>query len=248
MILAAHLYPAHLWIGQQEDLVMQAESLLQEFFCSDLGCKACRVCKQIAERQHHQIRWIIPENSYTINHLDTIFSTIKYKLDPGERFFFILDRIDMLNAASANSLLKILEEPPTGYHFILLSPWLEGILPTVISRCIVQSFSATSDSLEHSLLPFFTELKNPDFVQFAKELDRLKITERDTATLIDQIQSYWLSVLKKSLLAENHKLTTQAQKILELINTLREYPPMPGSAKYFLKNLFLQISMSKLST
>lgn len=241
----SNLYPAYLWTGQQEELINQAEHFLQKIFCADDGCKTCVSCKQIVDRQHHLIRWIAPENSYTINHLELIFSTIKFKLDPTEQFFFVLDRIDMLNATCANSLLKLLEEPPTGYHFILLSPWLEGILPTIISRCIVQSFSSTGDSVEHSLLLFFTDLKNPDFVHFAKELERLKITERDAAYLIDQVQTYWLSLLKKSLLEENQKLACQAESVLELINTLREYPPMPGSAKYFLKNIFLQIINNK---
>lgn len=42
---------------------------------------------------------------------------------------------EALNAASANALLKMLEEPPDGVIFILVSHQLKRLLPTIISRC-----------------------------------------------------------------------------------------------------------------
>jgi len=42
---------------------------------------------------------------------------------------------DALNAASANALLKTLEEPPSGVVFLLVSARVDRLLPTIISRC-----------------------------------------------------------------------------------------------------------------
>jgi DNA polymerase-3 subunit delta' len=42
---------------------------------------------------------------------------------------------DALNAASANALLKTLEEPPAGVVFLLVSARIDRLLPTIISRC-----------------------------------------------------------------------------------------------------------------
>jgi DNA polymerase-3 subunit delta' len=42
---------------------------------------------------------------------------------------------EALNAASANGLLKMLEEPPAGVVFILVSHQINRLLPTIISRC-----------------------------------------------------------------------------------------------------------------
>jgi len=42
---------------------------------------------------------------------------------------------DALNAASANALLKTLEEPPAGVVFLLVSARVDRLLPTIISRC-----------------------------------------------------------------------------------------------------------------
>lgn len=42
---------------------------------------------------------------------------------------------DMMNPAAANALLKILEEPPAGVYFILITSHWRRLLPTVLSRC-----------------------------------------------------------------------------------------------------------------
>ena len=40
-----------------------------------------------------------------------------------------------MNAAAANSLLKVLEEPPVTVYFILVSDAYRRLLPTIRSRC-----------------------------------------------------------------------------------------------------------------
>jgi DNA polymerase-3 subunit delta' len=47
----------------------------------------------------------------------------------------IIDTADDLNRASANSLLKILEEPPERSLLLLLSESTGGVMPTIRSRC-----------------------------------------------------------------------------------------------------------------
>ena len=42
---------------------------------------------------------------------------------------------EALNAASANALLKTLEEPPAGVVFLLVSARADRLLPTIVSRC-----------------------------------------------------------------------------------------------------------------
>lgn len=47
----------------------------------------------------------------------------------------VLYPAEALNAASANALLKTLEEPPPNTVFILVSNSLDRLLPTILSRC-----------------------------------------------------------------------------------------------------------------
>lgn len=53
----------------------------------------------------------------------------------GERRFVLLEGVEKMNAAAANAFLKTLEEPSPGTIFFLIAPSLDGLLPTIRSRC-----------------------------------------------------------------------------------------------------------------
>ena len=59
---------------------------------------------------------------------------------------FILDDFDRMLPASANALLKTLEEPPQDTYFFLISSEPEQILETLLSRCAKISFFPVPDS------------------------------------------------------------------------------------------------------
>ncbi|MBN1291451.1 MAG: hypothetical protein JXB48_06385 [Candidatus Latescibacteria bacterium] len=58
----------------------------------------------------------------------------------GGRKVCVIFNADRLNVHTANSLLKILEEPPSGVHFILTAEKLSYVLPTIVSRASVVRF------------------------------------------------------------------------------------------------------------
>ncbi|MCK9283498.1 MAG: DNA polymerase III subunit delta' [Rhodocyclaceae bacterium] len=47
----------------------------------------------------------------------------------------LIDPADALNPAAANSLLKMLEEPPPSVYFLLITSKIKSLLPTLRSRC-----------------------------------------------------------------------------------------------------------------
>ncbi|WP_151718104.1 DNA polymerase III subunit delta' [Gemmobacter serpentinus] len=53
----------------------------------------------------------------------------------GGRRVAIVDSADEMNIAAANALLKLLEEPPAGVTFFLISHQPSRLLPTIRSRC-----------------------------------------------------------------------------------------------------------------
>lgn len=54
---------------------------------------------------------------------------------PGTHRWILVEDAHRLNGASANMLLKILEEPPAGTHFLLVTHRAEAMLQTIRSRC-----------------------------------------------------------------------------------------------------------------
>jgi DNA polymerase-3 subunit delta' len=66
---------------------------------------------------------------------------------------FLIDEADKLNDASANALLKVLEEPPRTSYLILITARPAILLPTILSRCQMIRFAPlTPAEIEHHLI------------------------------------------------------------------------------------------------
>ena len=235
-------HPAYLFIGDSNHLIETTITVLQKQKCLEKsGCAICIQCRKVTQQQHESIVWIEPEKQYTLEDIKIIFSTIVFTLSEQQHFFFILKKAEQLSSACANALLKSLEEPPAGYHFILLANRTDGILPTIRSRCIIHHVSGTDTSAESSLFPFFTTSAFQDPQAFLKELENTNPTEWETLALLNQLMKYWAESYKKNISSNNSNNATHALGIIEHLKKALVQPPMPGSSKLFLKNLFLQI-------
>jgi DNA polymerase-3 subunit delta' len=58
-----------------------------------------------------------------------------YRPLDGKRRLAVIDEADSLEVSAQNALLKVLEEPPTGTCFVLVSSRPDALLPTILSRC-----------------------------------------------------------------------------------------------------------------
>jgi DNA polymerase-3 subunit delta' len=61
--------------------------------------------------------------------------------------FLVIDGADRLTAASANALLKALEEPPQKVRFFLLAEQSDSVIPTIRSRCAFVPYRRLSEQL-----------------------------------------------------------------------------------------------------
>lgn len=236
------LHPAYLWLGQHTLLIAKAVQLLQTQLCPAGGCQKCITCTQIQTQQHHAVNWLTPAKQYTLEELETIFSTIVFALAPGEHFFFVIQKADFLTTICANKLLKSMEEPPAGYHFILLAQRHDSILPTIRSRCICTAYQSDTASDEHAqLLAIFTSALPGDPAAFLKLLDQSAINERESVELLDRILKFWLKQSSLLLIEKKNDARAQAKRITEILQQATVTPPMPGSSKLFWKNLYVQI-------
>lgn len=81
----------------------------------------------------------------------------KVYLKSDKRIVFIQDA-DKLNINSANSLLKIIEEPPLGTKFIITTSKISSIIPTIISRSTVLKCNNPTSEDINSYLNYLEEV------------------------------------------------------------------------------------------
>ena len=139
-----------------------AESVAASLLCDQPGAdgKACGVCTSCtwhASGNHPDFRRLRPEayadevvetddakpsaakadkkksEQILIDQVRALESFIQVGSHRGRRVILI-EPAEAMNEATANALLKSLEEPPAGVHFLLVSHAAERLLPTVRSR------------------------------------------------------------------------------------------------------------------
>ena len=116
-----------------------AFNLAQALNCDgpELPCGLCRSCQRILEGKHSDVTPIGLDSKTEIG-IDDIRGLQRIaNLPPyeGKYKVFIIDDAEYLSTEAANSLLKILEEPPQSVVWFLLVSEEEHLLPTIISRC-----------------------------------------------------------------------------------------------------------------
>jgi len=114
-------------------------------------CGKCDACLKVVQDQHPDLFFIEPIDGKKIK-IDTIRDLqkkLKYSPLEAPCKIIIINDAHLMTIQAANSLLKILEEPPEATHFILIASNLFSIITTIRSRCRKMYF--TSPSIDDSL-------------------------------------------------------------------------------------------------
>lgn len=218
-----------------------AHTILQKAFCSHKGCATCNTCMTIrTNNSHYGLLWITPEKKYTLDLLEPIVKRIGFSLQPDEQFFFILESAHLLTAACANSLLKIVEEPPRGYHFLFLATDAHLVIPTIRSRCHHVRIEEQHQSKSISFLRHFLEKQTLPAL-FLKELQTEAPEDFEVPHYLSLLIDRWTENYTHALIARDSRQAQHAHAILTYLQKAAENPPMPGSAKIFWRNLYLQL-------
>ena len=112
-------------------------------------CSACRNCHLADIGTHPDIETVAPEEkkkNIAVDQIRALRTTAYHSAHTAKRRVFIIEQANTMNPQAQNSLLKVLEEPPSDVLFVLITPSTEALLETVVSRCVVFSlFSPTLD-------------------------------------------------------------------------------------------------------
>ena len=138
--------------GKHDFAVDLAQSLLCSKPKQTRACGVCPSCVWFAEGGHPDFRLISPEDADESEDAPKKKATKKSQISVAQirqlidylslsshqvnsRRVILISPAETLNLASANALLKMLEEPPANTLFLLVTSQPQRLLPTILSRC-----------------------------------------------------------------------------------------------------------------
>ena len=141
---ASHAYLFHGPAGAGKRAVARAfaAALLSD------GARDPREASERVERgAHPDLTWVTPSGASEMLVADIdepVVAAAARTPFESRRRVFVIEAAETMHDATANRLLKTLEEPPSFVHLILLSSRPGEVLPTVASRCLQVRFEAPS--------------------------------------------------------------------------------------------------------
>lgn len=131
----AYLFAGPAGVGKATTAVALAQALA----CSGSpgqGCGTCGVCDRLARNVHPDLLWVQAETKQIkIEQIRGLEERMGQGAHEAGRLLIVIDEAERLNPNAANALLKNLEEPRSGVHFVLVSAAPHRLPVTVRSRC-----------------------------------------------------------------------------------------------------------------
>ncbi|MFA5092867.1 MAG: DNA polymerase III subunit delta' [Candidatus Omnitrophota bacterium] len=199
--------------------LMTAKIIAQKLNCTsstDKPCGICEACIKMEKLNHPDLHLIQNGDAQIkIEDIRLILREASFRPYEGQMKVFIIDNAHKLNIEAANSLLKILEEPPKQSLIILITHKPQSIIKTILSRCKVIRFAPLERSSLQNILTknYFLDASSAHFVAYYAE-GRLGLALRlkDSLQLMEKNKIFDAFVLSQKPL--DRSLATQNKEQL----------------------------------
>jgi DNA polymerase-3 subunit delta' len=137
--------------------VMTAMALAALLFCRDetggAPCGTCPGCLKFSSGNHPDFLHIVPQGAtIKIDQVRALKKALGFPSFEADHRVILIEDVHTMRREAANSLLKLLEEPPPGNILLLTADESEPLLPTIISRCQVIPFYPLSPPLAAKII------------------------------------------------------------------------------------------------
>jgi DNA polymerase III delta prime subunit len=215
------------------------QALAVALFCPQGGCQHCSVCEQVVTETYPDLFTLraAEDSKSGIIRLKQIEALVQKTLLPPVQSrlqVFVIENAEAMNTEASNALLKTLEEPSTQSLFLLVTPHVQRLLPTIRSRA--------------QILPMNTEVQHADqagFLQWAdmaqvrheeqKQAIISQLLTRNQQDLILQLQllqrACWQEALVHFRAQPSQRTLVYAQQLLQLFDTASEQLLAHGNTK-----------------
>ena len=128
-------------VGKYQFAIALAQALNCDSVEQGGACGQCIQCRKISSGEHGDVQTFRNDGQFIkIDQMRGMSRDAQFMPYEGRHRVLIIDEADRMNAASSNSILKTLEEPPPSTLVILVTAKPYGLLETIRSRCQMLSF------------------------------------------------------------------------------------------------------------
>lgn len=217
---------AHAYLIETNDIEKCLSDLLvviKQIFCQDEfkeGCNKCNICNLINQNYLPSLIIISPDGMNIkkdqIIELKKKFSTVPIYTKEN---IYIIKNAEKLNGASANTMLKFLEEPEPNILGFFITDNANNVISTIRSRCEIIKFIYDSDELNINSIKneyndkylvaidyiYGLEVEKSKGILYNRDVILCKFKERDSIKLIFKIiLIIYEELLKKVIGLENN--------------------------------------------
>lgn len=168
-------------IGKSRVAWALAQALLCERAAEVRPCGECGSCRRVESRQSESV--LVLEPSGTQIKLESAYLVLEFlalrRISAAR--LILVNEAHLLNPQAANALLKVVEEPPPGTHFVFIVPEISQLMPTLRSRSQVLRFAPLADealALGEEIPPWMLRSARGSFEKLAafrdEEMDELR--------------------------------------------------------------------------
>ena len=133
----AYLFAGPEGVGKRFTARQLAKAINCEMGKED-SCDKCLSCRKIDSGNHPDLFWIEPKEKsvqISIEAIRELKKEITLRPWEGKRRVAVILEVERATEEAQNAFLKMLEETPGSTLVLLTSVKVEGVLPTVLSRC-----------------------------------------------------------------------------------------------------------------
>jgi len=196
------------------------EQIIADLLCriSTPACGECQNCRLNHQGYHPDVDRLIPENNLIkvkmIRSLTDFFISTPHCSD---HKIAVIEEAHLMNPASANALLKVLEEPPSRGLLFLVTDSKHRLMPTIRSRCISLNVMLNANE-KQQLLPW---LQQQGQWTESHVLDALMLTDWQPLTALDLLKSDGVEQFNQYLDLLYHS-SIEKQSVSEVAKLLAE--------------------------
>lgn len=172
-------------------------------------CQKCDSCKKAIGKNHPDIIVVNHEKpgSISIDEIrEQVIHDVAIKPYCSPHKIYIIADADLMTPQAQNALLKTIEEPPEYAVILLLTSNIDGLLPTIQSRCVRLDLKVVDDSLVKKYL-----------------MERLHIPDYQAEVDASFAQGSIGKAKEAATSEEFSNMTRNALKILKYANTMEVY-------------------------